>query len=625
MVGRVRCLLCLCVLLPLRAVSQEVLLPVQTAPAVRAAKQSTPEALTLPFFDDFAAPAAVPSQQRWQSAGATLSDGHGLLPPTVGVATLDAIDATGHLYEKASISAFPADTLCSRPVRLDSLTPADSVVLSFYYLPGGGRGNLWERVGDTPDADDSLFLDFYRAADSCWVTVWSRGGVSVDSLVATTGRDWQYVTLGLTDSVWFDSLFAFRFRNFCSLPTVTKPGLAGNCDYWHLDYVYLDRGRSLSPTPVFRDIAFVTAAPTLLADYRAMPARQYRMADMSDSLSVTITNLYNSELATRYSYAVLDGRGDTLHSYDGGYRNAPVFLPDGTYQSSPSHARPPVAFAFPEGDTAVAYTVVHVVREGVVGDSHGDNDTVRFRQVFDNYYAYDDGTAENGYGLTSTSSRVYLAYRFDLNVEDTLTAVDLYFNRTAEGENEQVPFRLMVWANDNGQPGTVLYSDQHNRHPEFDGLNDFRRYVTESPVVVDGSIFVGFEQSNNHYINLGFDRSFNTADRIYYLTGNRWQQSILSGSLMMRPCFGAAATVGIAPQPHSPFTFHLYPNPASDYVTAEGFPEGAQIELYDVMGKKILAARTSRFSVSEVPSGVYIVRCVTRQGEVGIRKLIIRH
>ena len=41
----------------------------------------------------------------------------------------------------------------------------------------------------------------------------------------------------------------------------------------------------------------------------------------------------------------------------------------------------------------------------------------------------------------------------------------------------------------------------------------------KAPVVVSDSVFVGFEQANNYFINLGFDRNNNASDRIYYLTG----------------------------------------------------------------------------------------------------------
>ena len=610
-------------LMPVSA--QEVLLPLQTRPVPQApAVKTASDSVVLPFFDDFSKFQFSISDYQ-MNGGATVTDGARLLPPTVGVVTLDAIDATGNLYPGASSSIFPADTLSSPVIRLDGLEPADSLVFSFYYLPGGGEGNLWERVGDAPDPQDSLLLEFYRPADSAWVVVWSRGGVEVDSLVVATGHRWQYVAIPVTDTAYFDSLFQFRFRNLCSLTANPKPGLAGNCDFWHLDYFFLDTNRTASPTPVFHDVAFVTPAASALSKYTAMPARQYRASEMDTTFDVTITNLHNSTLATQYTYSILDAAGDTLYRYDGGYENAPPFLPNETYQESAPHANPPISpFVFPITSSQPAtYTLVHTVREGVSGDDYGANDTVRFQQVFGNYYAYDDGTAENGYGLTSTSSHLYLACRFDLNEEDTLTALDLYFNRTANGANEQVPFLITVWKAENGRPGSQLYRDQSNRYPHFDGLNRYQRYVLERPVVVSGDIFVGFEQTNNYYINLGFDRSRNSTDRIYYLTSTEWQQSILSGSLMMRPCFGASATVGIAEIENPRLKIEIYPNPTSGEVHIEGAPEGSRIELYDASGRRVHTGFNFQFSVLDFPKGLYLLRCTAPDGTTHTEKLII--
>lgn len=600
-------------------------MPLQSRPITfQAIKQSDTQAITLPFFDDFSARFSL-----WEErGGATIDDGDRLFPPTVGVATLDAIDASGNLYSDSPASIFPADTLLSLPIRLDSYTPSDSLVFSFYYLPGGGEGDLWQRVGDAPDPQDSILLEFYRPADSLWVPVWSHGGVTVDSLVDATGLHWQYVSVPITDPAFFDSLFQFRFRNYCSLTPTSKLGLSGNCDYWHLDYILLDVNRTASSTPIFRDITFVAPAPSLLADYRAMPARQYTPSDMASTFNMTIANLFNSPLATQYTYAVIDAAGDTLYFYDGGYENAPPFLPGERYQTAEAHANPSVQFSFPVSTRPSEYTVVHTVREGAAGDDHPFNDTVRFRQVFGDYYAYDDGTAENGYGLTSTSSHLYLAYRFDLHNSDTLTALDLYFNRTLDGENEQVPFLITVWENEDGRPGAMLYRDRSRRRPLFVGLNRYQRYVLEHPVLVNGSVFVGFEQTNNYFINLGFDRSHNSADRIFYLTSNEWQQSILSGSLMLRPCFGAAATVGIVEVGSEKYNAKIYPNPATNYVTVSGLPEGGRIEFYDATGRKVTEMTTMEsmeMDVSRWNRGIYLLRCIAPNGSVHTEKLIIRH
>lgn len=603
---------------PIRLKAQEVLLPLQrTVPATRPIKHTGTQAVTLPFFDDFADGSM--SSALWEEGGATVGTGYGEQPPTVGMATLDALGRDGGLYPQASTSPFPADTLCSVTVRLDGLCPADSLVLSFFYLPGGGSGNLWERIGDAPDDGDSVFLDFYRPADSVWQTVWGRGGIGVDSLVAHTGTAWQYVAVAITDSAFFDSTFRFRFRNRCSLEGTTKPGMGGNCDQWNIDYVLLDTARSVSDAPQWRDVAFVSPAPSMLGNYQAMPARQFRAAEQCANLNMTIANLFGSELATHYGYCIIGPDGDTVHRYDGGFENAPV----GGYQTMPNHATPPFAgFTFPEDGVQRTYTILHSVSEGVGGDDRPLNDTVRFTQVFADYYAYDDGVAENGYGLTSTASRVYLAYRFDLNAEDTLTAVDMWFNSSYNDENEAIQFYITIWqADDEGHPGAQLYRDTQRRRPVSD--TQFKTYVLESPTVLSGSIFVGFEQVGNSFINLGFDRNTQSADRIWYLTSTEWQQSILRGSLMLRPRFGQAATVGIGEVEGEKWHVEIFPNPASDMVKISGIPDGSRVVIYDLYGRPLFTTSNSQISMSNLPSGLYILRVMAPDGTASQTKLSV--
>ena len=596
------------------ATAQEVLVPAGHA-CPRPMAHKSASAIGLPFFDDFSDYCGAANPSLWDQSSATVNNGFAPLPPTIGVLTLDAYDANGSLYEQATTSLFPADTATSLPIRLDTVDATDSVVFSFYYLPGGGSGNMWERVGDSPDARDSLVLEFYGGGQ--WQTVWSRGGVSVDTLLAHTGHAWQYVAIPISDDTYFDSTFRFRFRNYCSLESDGKAGRTVGGDQWSIDYVMLDRGRDTSLGPVWHDVAFVDPAPTMLRHYQAMPARQFRPAEMAQKINMRIANLYSSTLATHYGYSVQDGDGNTLYTYDGGYENAPA----GSYQTSPVHSNPSVGYTFEQTATPHTYTVVHTVREGAAGDDHPANDTTRFVQVFDNYYAYDDGVAENGYGITSTASRISLAYRFDLNEADTLTAVDMYFNQTYQRQNEAVQFYITIWQADaNGRPSTVLYRDSSRRLPVTGRWN---RYLLEQGVVVDGSIFVGFEQVGNTYINIGFDRSMNSSDRIWYITSTSWQQSILSGSLLLRPCFGQRATVGLAPVvAERPCAS---PNPASSTVVLTGLPDGSTVQVYSMHGRLVATGRSRCLDVEPLPDGIYILRTMTPDGIGATTKLIVQH
>lgn len=592
--------------------AQEVLLPLRYSQPLPA-KAETP--LLLPFFDDFPHYASPASDTLWQMKGAYVNTGYAPYPPTVGMVTLDAFDAQGHLYPTATGVLFFADTLLSRTIRLDSLfepfpralTTADSLYLSFYYLPGGGNGNMWERVGDCPGEEDSLLLEFYDGSADRWELVWGRGGESVDSLLAHSGTDWQYVMIPINDSRFLTAHFRFRFRNYCSLDNNPKPGVLSNADQWNLDYILLDRSRSVADGRSSRDVAFVNPAPPMLRRYSAMPARQYTPAEMADTLRVTISNLFSQELATQYGYEILDTLGNSLYSYDGGYENAPVFWPSRQYQTSQAHARPSLQYAFPQTGERNRYTVVHHIREGVSGDIHRTNDTIVATQVLDNYYAYDDGTPENGYGITSTNSSARLAVRFDMSVEDTLTAVALYFNHTYQEENANIRFRLTVWDDDGGHPGNILYQDEALRAPRFEGLNRYVRYPLEEPLVCSGTLYVGLEQTSSDFINIGYDRNNDASSRLFYLTGQEWMSTVLRGALMLRPYYGERGLLAVSS-----------PSQPADKVFALGeriiieCHGSAPVVVYDCLGREVCRfapkGTNARLTSPQLPAGLYLVR-----------------
>lgn len=589
--------------------------------------------LTLPFFDDFANTKDQPSTNRWLNAQAYVNDDYAPYPPTIGMVTLDALDADGRLYPDAGTTRFSGDTLLSQYIRLDSLmnprkrlTPADSVWLSFFYLPGGGYGDRWARLGDCPDAGDSLLVEFRNPATGQWDLVWATGGgISQDSLMARTGQLWQYAQIPITNIDYFSDRFQFRFRNYCSLDANPKNGIVGDSDEWNIDYILLSHGRKADDF-YYRDVAFVEKATTLLKEYTAMPIRQYTPSDMAGSTHMTIGNRYSQPLASYYSFAVYKEDGSTLASYDGGYENVPAFLVTGNYQTVAAHANPGITFNYPAGTTPQTYKVVHVVREGVSGDGHTANDTTTFEQVFGNYYAYDDGIAENGYGLTTTSSRADLSCLFRLTKPDTLTALDICFNPTRDGENERVQFYIGVWSNNNGRPGSMIAKDELKQKVVIDGINVFHRYKLNTPIVISDSVFIGFEQTTNDYINIGFDRDRNMAERIYYRTSSEWQQSILSGALMMRPCFGASALVGIEQPVEARPDITVYPNPATDklFVGSNAETDNATMQVVDMHGRLMMRGPyQSEIDVQGWPCGVYVLQIFGQRQAVSTTKFII--
>lgn len=66
--------------------------------------------------------------------------------------------------------------------------------------------------------------------------------------------------------------------------------------------------------------------------------------------------------------------------------------------------------------------------------------------------------------------------------------------------------------------------------------------------------------------------------------------------------------VGIREMENRKWKMEIYPNPASDKVTVTGLPEGSTIELYDATGRLILSTLHSPLSLSNLPSGLYLLR-----------------
>ena len=135
--------------------------------------------LHLPFVDDFSNYTGYPNSSLWQDRYAFVNRTFAIQPPTLGVATLDALDENGNVYANADGAGFQADYLTSQPIRLDynftlnrEMRVSDSIYLSFYYQPAGGSlaGVEWERLGNRPEGRDSLILEFgYATGDTVFV------------------------------------------------------------------------------------------------------------------------------------------------------------------------------------------------------------------------------------------------------------------------------------------------------------------------------------------------------------------------------------------------------------------------------------------------------------------------
>ncbi len=597
------------------------------------------QGIFLPFLDDFSSYTGLPDNDLWDGENCFVNHNYQYLPPSIGVVTLDAVDRDGELYPDANSFGFMGDTLCSQFIRLDSLrspvarklSVADSVYLSFFVQPGGGAGNMWERIGSQPSIKDSLVLQFFSATENSWTNVWTMTGTSVDSLYATDSTYFRYVLIPIDEEKYFNEFFKFRFLTYSSLDANPDADYVMNCDQWNIDYVYINYNRTCSDSS-FRDIAFVNAATSLIKDYTAVPYKHYRTDMMKTNLNTTIVNLHSSALSSSYKYFVNDRNGNELANYDGGFENISPFMTSHAFQTSPNHINPPLQYSFPLMSQEEEFEIVHVVREGVGQDNLSSNDTIRYRQVFSNYFAYDDGTSEGGFGINPLKGS-NLALGFTLRQEDTLASVDIYFNKTNNRDtNDKRYFYLCVWdATDDEEPlpNNLLYKSERFL-PKSDSLNKYTRYFLSEPLVLEeGTFFVSLEIKNKgDYINIGFDRNNDASKHIYskISSGEDWEQSFVVGALMIRPYFGYKA-VGLENM-FADKDILVYPNPAKDNIYINtGEERIKECYLTSVLGKRERIYPTQQgniyvYDLSSKVSGTYVITVLTFDSKLYSTKVL---
>jgi hypothetical protein len=566
--------------------------------------------VSLPFIDDFSQNYLHPDLNLWLDLGVFINSNFPIKPVTYGVATFDGLDSTGTPYNFSLANSYGmADQLTSQQV--DLTTVVDSVFLSFYYQPQGN--------GNMPEAKDSLRLEFFRQRDSTWIRMWGTPGVA--------SHTFKKIMIPV-DTSFHNNEFQFRFTNWATL--------SGNVDHWHLDYVYLNDNRNHGDT-MLHDVSFITNHFNMLKNFTAMPWQHYltdTIGNMSSTMPVTYRNNDTLNYQVRYKYEVIEdnGNGASIELYPTGPANKNV----GPYSSliEPQAVYNTInnTFNFP-ADNAAQKKVFQIKNYfslfGSPADDRVSNDTVLSYQVFGSYYAYDDGSAEQGYGVQGIGSK--LAHEFSIKKSDTLTALQIYFNPIQNDLSAQ-SFRLKVWSS--LSPENEIYSQAATAFtsPIYSKTNQFLNYDLDVPLVLTaGTYYFGWEKISAEYLNVGWDVNTNNNTKVHFNSAGVWQTASFDGSLMLRPVFGTNEdpTVNIDEENLND-DFVVYPNPTSNTIFFKNNNENNSsyhIQLIDIYGKIITeteASTSNKIDVSNVSNGMYIVRFTNNNtNKIALKKVII--
>ncbi|MBN1144763.1 MAG: hypothetical protein JXA72_10075, partial [Bacteroidales bacterium] len=506
--------------------------------------------LTLPFFEDFSTVSVFPDPAKWADRCVFINTSFDIDAISVGVATLDAIDEYGEVY---NISKKPrsSDTLTSHGFDLSSYSyPGDTVRLSFFFQCGGR--------GEIPEFGDSLLLEFYSPGTAQWNRAWDT--------TLNYNTEFRQVIV-VVDSMYYKSGFRFRFRNYTSVSPENVfggEGAVANADCWNLDYVMMNTRPEAEHISI-NDITLTEPPRNLLGFYETVPWLHLNEAQelTRNYITYPIRNLNKDGEPKNVgrNYYVKDLNTGITTSFD---IIRDPFLPDTLTRMVDMFTAPFVRED--DSDEGTLEVVSYLVPDA---GQVLQNDTSRSFIHFRDYYAYDDGSPELGFGINTNGA--LLAYRFRIFQTDTLRAVDFYFNKTREDLYTELLFRLCVWEDQDGKPGELLYESSETYTPDyFSDMPEFKRVFIRPDkdlIIADTSVFVGWKQETDLFINLGYDVSRNNLPRLFIHEGHHWynpSNSLFPGTPMIRAVFGNKNMVNSVPtNPYPDSDVVLYPNPVS--------------------------------------------------------------
>lgn len=613
--------LCLMIAFPLILNAQFYFTPVGGKTAKRhiinqsLEQDSTGAFLTLPFFEDFSDYGFqfTPNTLRWQEeSGVLINNTLAITPPSTGVATFDGSNVNGQPYNQENPNvAGIADVITSQ---FFDLTAYDTgqLKMSFYWQAQGR--------GEQPDGADSLILQF-KTSSGRWFNAWSVGG-------GNGPEAFKQETVTISDTLFLHEAFQFRFQNIAKL--------SGAFDSWHLDYIHFYD--SLADDPNLRfDVALSEQPNSFLKNYHDMPLEQFQMSpqtELVDTVFAAIQHLADTFNVISHRFQLINAEDTAvLSEWQTGSIGQSVSFSGTNIIRNLETMR---LAALPQNDVfqniqgdSVAYEMRFLVnsneKDRLIPTTR--NDTLLHKVTLHNYYAYDDGTAEFGLGIQERFGE--LAYQFNLNQADTLTAIDFAFiqlGASLAGES----LRVKVWqALDTGEVENTPQYIQEAVVSYPQEKNGFIRFELDRPQVLEGTFYIGYEQLTDQRVTLGYDINTRGGEKIFTNVGNGWEQNTqFEGSIMMRPVFARVEKV------EEPLSFTgdeffpnllVYPNPTSQYLTIEG--EVEQITLYGVDGSvKQSKSFPNIFSKKQLnlqglPVGLYLLK-VSRGKYQTIKKVI---
>lgn len=579
------------------------------------------EKINLPLFDDFSNTYSVyPNTNFWQDKNVFINNNFPKNQPSLNVATFDGLNELGNPYSNFPVKA-TADILTCKGFNLASNSIADSIYLSFYYQYHlqGTTGQIYPT--------DSLYLEFRSTPNDkdSFDLVWSI------SALDTLPYDTFIRVMIAIDKKYLHDDFQFRFKNIGSL--------TGNVSQWHIDYIEFDAGRNKNDT-FNNDIAISSTPTSMLRKYRSMPWKHFELNKKeytTDSVFYKIFNNDKRNFSVDYTRELRDENKSLVFKDAKVIGSVPFTGVTQLVSSSATNLNSSTS------NLVKKFTnTVKVSNNGFANnDDVPSNDSILTTTTFSNYFAYDDGSAEAGYGF-KLKTNASLALAFDLEKVDTIYGVQIFFNQSESNVSTR-KFDLMIWdyitpIGQNATLDRVIYR-KNNLTPIYTNtINGFSTILFDSAIIVPKRFYLGWEQVGQFVLNIGLDENYYENNQrilnpnMFYKTDGFWLPTEIPGALMIRPLLGLFVDVPtniVKTKPNEQLAFNIYPNPAQQILNIEtNCKNNCHLTIFNLLGKQLLQMELNdeknTINLPALQSGIYLVQIMDgKTGNKLTKKIII--
>jgi Secretion system C-terminal sorting domain len=591
------------------------------------------DSVDIPFVDDFSYEGPYPDPDLWLDNSVYINSTMAFNAPSVGVASFDALDKKGRPYVTGSTTVGSSDTLTSNYINLKNfigpdglrraLSTSDGVVLSFFLQSKG--------LTFASTDNDSIVLEF-RDNNGTWNIARSYKG-KPDSLLRKNPIDttlaFQYYAIPISEAKYFYGKFQFRFRNYGRL--------GGAYQHWHLDYVKLAANRTTT-RQFLDDLAFVEKPKTILKRYTSMPWK-HAFPQLNTEIDNTInTKFFNHFEQTRNptntNARVTTSTGVTAVSaitlFDSPNIPPSVFfsVPEKSYPASLNQSLGSVPASSGKLTVNTEYSIEIDAQEGKdLKRVALRNDKVTTKTAFDDYFAYDDGTAEMQF--TATGENKQFAIQFRANVADTLKGFQIFFPHINGDAPKDALLNIFIWRDSlTTKPAMALYDVKPIYTTSYyDTLQGFASYnlgnkkksQEDSTIVIPaGDFYIGWQNVGDVLIPIGLDRNdFTKVQYLYESFNGRFQKMVANkkvGAIMIRPVFGPIIQTDTK-EIYAPLTDYMkiYPNPVQNQLFFElkkGLPEDYNVSIFNLQGQLVQREilRGNSINIENLNNSIYVLK-----------------